>query len=134
MLEHCKMNGTACGHRSACSTVNFFLPVLIAICFSMKEAILIIGILVITIISALIAIFLNPDRLTPDNPAGKAKYYTVVKNADVKIDSDKRYEYVLDAYDEKGDKKVLTFTASKQLREGAYLELYVTPLRGVTYW
>lgn len=104
---------------------------------SLKKVMLIsglLGLLVIIIVSAFLTIFLNPDRLTYDNPAGKTIYFTVVENAGVKVDNDKRYEYVLDAYDEKGAKKELTFTASKQLREGAYLELYVAPFRGVTYW
>lgn len=61
----------------------------------------------------------NPDRLTPENPEEKTIYYTMIINDDIKSNSQKRYEYTLDAYNEKGEKELLTFTSSKQLREGA---------------
>lgn len=79
--------------------------------------------------------FFNPERLTPENPKGKTSYYTMIINDDdMKLNDSQRYEYTLDAYNEKAKKKSLTFTSNKQLREGAYLELYVAPFRGVTYW
>lgn len=79
--------------------------------------------------------FLNPERLTPENSKGKKVYYTVVDNTNVKQSTtDDRYNYILPCYDEKGIEEELTFSASKKLREGAYLKLYFTNLRGVTYW
>lgn len=36
-----------------------------------------------------------------------------------------RYAYTLDAYDEDGNEKQYTFTADKELRQDAYLMLYV---------
>ncbi|GMQ55984.1 hypothetical protein AN1V17_03760 [Vallitalea sediminicola] len=79
--------------------------------------------------------FFNPERLTPENSSGKKAYYTMVDNTDVKHGkTDERYAYLLPCYSKKGTEKKLSFSASKQLREGAYLELYVTTLRGVTYW
>lgn len=44
------------------------------------------------------------------------------------------YLYTLPAYNEKGKEKEITFGTSRQLREGAYLKLTVSPLRGVVEW
>lgn len=44
------------------------------------------------------------------------------------------YLYTLTAYNEKGKEKEITFGTSRQLREGAYLKLTVSPLRGVVEW
>lgn len=44
------------------------------------------------------------------------------------------YLYTLPAYSEKGKEKEITFGTSRQLREGAYLQLTVSPLRGVVEW
>ncbi|MEI3612708.1 YxeA family protein [Pseudogracilibacillus sp. SO30301A] len=90
--------------------------------------------LIIIILVAFSVFLFNHDQLTPKNPEGKTVYYTMIVNDDIKSNSQKRYEYTLDAYNEKGEKEPLTFTSSKQLREGAYLELYVASFRGVTYW
>ena len=90
--------------------------------------------LIIVIVIAFFIFFFNPARLTPENSKGKTCYYTMIVNDDTKLKVEEEYEYTLDAYNKKGKKKTLTFISSKQLREGAYLELYVTPLRGVTYW
>jgi len=95
---------------------------------------LLVASLIIIILVAFSVFFFNPERLTPENPEGKTIYYTMIINDDIKANSQKRYEYTLDAYNEKGEYKTLTFTSSRQLREGAYLELYVAPFRGVTYW
>ena len=44
------------------------------------------------------------------------------------------YSYTLSAYDEKGRRTDITFGASRELREGAFLQLTVKPLRGVVEW
>lgn len=44
------------------------------------------------------------------------------------------YLYTLPAYNEKGREKEITFGTSRQLREGAFLRLTVSPLRGVVEW
>nr|WP_315024420.1 YxeA family protein [uncultured Aminipila sp.] len=99
----------------------------------MKKFIIIIG-LVVLILGALFILFLNPDKIDPDNPSGKTIYYTVISNQKVEVNNDNRYEYVLTCYDEKGKEKSLSFTTGKKLREEAYVKLYDAPLRGVTYW
>ncbi|MNH44648.1 hypothetical protein D3C79_1068760 [compost metagenome] len=45
-----------------------------------------------------------------------------------------RYDYELAAYNAKGNEKKLSFSAGKQLRTGAYIQLYYTLIRGVTHW
>jgi len=98
-----------------------------------KKFIVILG-LAIIVFAGFSIFFFSPDKLMPENSSGKKIYYTVIKNEGVKVNNDKRYEYTLDSYDEKGNRKSLIFTAKKKLREDAYVELYVAPLRGVTYW
>ena len=98
------------------------------------KKIAIIFILLLAVVFAFSIFFFNPKRLTPEDPYGKAVYYTIIENKNVIINNDNRHEYTLTSYDKKGNKKELNFTSSKQLREGGYLELYVTLLRGVTYW
>lgn len=44
------------------------------------------------------------------------------------------YIYTLPACNEKGNQKDISFSTSRMLREGAYLRLTVTPLRGVVEW
>lgn len=44
------------------------------------------------------------------------------------------WEYTLDAYDESGGHRQLTFTAGKRLRDGAYLKLRYMPVREVVSW
>lgn len=44
------------------------------------------------------------------------------------------YSYTLPAYDENGQGTYITFGASRELREGAYLRLTVKPMRGVVEW
>ena len=99
----------------------------------MKKLLLIGSLLFVTIV-AYSMFFFSPDRLTPENPAGKKIYYTVIHSEPKMLNDDKRYEYHVVGYDKKGNEKNLHFTASKELKDGAYLELYTTTLRGVTYW
>ena len=44
------------------------------------------------------------------------------------------YEYNLDAYDDAGNRSLVTFQTSRELRAGAYLELETKPIRGVVAW
>lgn len=52
-----------------------------------------------------------------------------------KADGDEEvWEYTLDAYNERGEHRQLTFTAGKRLRDGAYLRLGYLPVREVVSW
>lgn len=44
------------------------------------------------------------------------------------------YSYTLTAYDEDGEEKEITFGASRELKEGAFIRLTAAPVRGVTAW
>lgn len=91
-------------------------------------------VLIVLIVFAFVHLFLNPKRLIPEDPEGKTVYYTQINNNEVKKNNDDRYEYSLPSYNKKGKEKKLSFTASKKLREEAYLKLYETRFRGITYW
>lgn len=75
---------------------------------------------------------------------GSGYYYVQIDNSKIEqvnsrggvIDFQGRmdYSYTLPAYDEKGRQTDITFGASRELREGAYLQLTVKPLRGVVEW
>ena len=67
----------------------------------------------------------------------KDLYYTQIDNTKVEEVSgsdDMRYEYTLTAYSKNGKAKELKFKTSRELREGAYLELEVMKMRGVVNW
>ncbi|MGG3305792.1 YxeA family protein [Paenibacillus lautus] len=72
-------------------------------------------------------------KLNSDLPMGKETYYTIVDCAPG-IGNNGRYFYVLVSYTNEGKPKSLSFSSSKPLQNGAYLKLYVSMLRGVTYW
>lgn len=76
--------------------------------------------------------------------AGSAYYYTQIDNEKIEqIDSrggvvdlqgGMPYSYTLPAYNSDGNEKDITFGASRELRESAFLCLTVTPVRGVIEW
>ncbi|MGN7398497.1 YxeA family protein [Cytobacillus praedii] len=73
------------------------------------------------------------------NRLGADEYYTQIigqgKKLEDKSDNGEKYisyEYILPAFDKDGGEKTLTFTAQKQLRENAYLSLFVKDGKGVT--
>ncbi len=45
-----------------------------------------------------------------------------------------KYQYTLTAYEKNGKAKEIQFKTSRELREGAYLELDVMSIRGVIDW
>ncbi|MBE9916936.1 YxeA family protein [Paenibacillus donghaensis] len=90
--------------------------------------------LVVVILTCLWLFFMDPDKLTPDNPAGKTTYYAIVNAEPGGKDSNGRYDYELTGYTDRGKSKKLTFSTGKKLQNGAFLKLYSTYLRGVTYW
>lgn len=66
----------------------------------------------------------------------ESTYYTRIDNTKVEqLDSgDMRYEYTLDAYNEKGNSKKVIFKTSRELKDDAYLKLDVMLTRGVKSW
>lgn len=67
----------------------------------------------------------------------KDQYYTQIDNTKIEEVSgtdDMKYEYTLKAYNKNGKEKEIKFKTSRELREGAYLELDVMQLRGVINW
>ena len=67
----------------------------------------------------------------------KTMYYTQIDNTkieEVSGNDDMRYQYTLTAYSENGKEKEVQFKTSRELREGAYLELDVMQMRGVVNW
>ena len=67
----------------------------------------------------------------------KDLYYTKIDNTKIEEVSgtdDMRYQYTLIAYDKNGKSKEVQFKTSRELREGAYLELDVMQMRGVVNW
>lgn len=77
---------------------------------------------------------------------GGSTYYTQIDNSSIKASGSEEgvinlsgdggldFSYTLAAYDEKGREKEITFGASKELREGAFICLQVMPVRGVLNW
>lgn len=99
----------------------------------MKKAFTILA-LILVILTCLWLFFMDPAKLTPDNPAGKTTYYTIVNQPTVNKDDNGRYAYELVGYTEEGKSTILHFSTSKILKNGAYLKLYASSLRGVTHW
>ena len=67
----------------------------------------------------------------------KEIYYTQIDNIkieEVSATDDMKYEYTLTAYNKNGKEKEVKFKTSRELREGAYLELDVMQMRGVINW
>ena len=66
----------------------------------------------------------------------ESTYYTKIDNTKVEwlSSGDMRYEYTLDAYNEKGNAKEVTFKTSRELKDEAYLKLDVMLTRGVKSW
>ena len=67
----------------------------------------------------------------------KDLYYTQIDNTKIQEESgsdDMKYQYTLTAYNKNGKEKEVQFKTSRELREGAYLELDVMQMRGVVNW
>lgn len=66
----------------------------------------------------------------------EAVYYTQIDNTKIQklsTSDDMKYEYTLDCYNERGNKKEIKFKTGRELRETAYLMLEVRAL-GVHSW
>lgn len=67
----------------------------------------------------------------------KDLYYTQIDNTKIEEISgtdDMKYQYTLTAYNKNGKEKEIQFKTSRELREGAYLELDIMQMRGVINW
>lgn len=67
----------------------------------------------------------------------KELYYTKIDNTKIEqlsTTDDMKYQYTLKAYNKNGKEKEVQFKTSRELREGAYLELDVMQMRGVVNW
>ena len=76
--------------------------------------------------------------------SGSTEYYTQIDNSKVEqmapnggvitFKGNLTYSYTLLSYDENGSEKAITFGASRELRDGAFICLTVMPVRGVLDW
>ena len=67
----------------------------------------------------------------------KELYYTKIDNTKIEqlsTTDDMKYQYTLKAYNKNGKEKEVKFKTSRELREGAYLELDFMQMRGVVNW
>lgn len=98
----------------------------------MKKAWLASGVIIV-LIASLIAAFYSPEALLPDHPEGKTLYYAKITDPGIP-DVNGRYDYEVTAFNKNGEEKKLVFSAGKELRDGAYIQLYYAFFRGDTYW
>ena len=76
--------------------------------------------------------------------SGSTEYYTQIDNSKVEqmapnggvitFKGNLPYSYTLLSYDENGSEKAITFGASRELRDGAFICLTIMPVRGVLDW
>ena len=67
----------------------------------------------------------------------KNVYYVQIDNTKLEQVSNKddmKYQYTLTAYNKNGKSKEIQFKTSRELREGAYIELETMSVRGVVSW
>lgn len=67
--------------------------------------------------------------------ADTKNYYAMVNSKQVvSTTSNVKYKYTIYSYDEDGNKKKLTFKTNKMIKNGTYLKLKVSFIRGVVKW
>ena len=100
----------------------------------MKKGLIAVGVLAILLIGAIVTLAtVDFNRMGKDNA-----YYQIPAKSTVeetKLDSGeiiKRYLYTGTAYKENGESIEVEFSAAKELREGAYLKLYLKKGNAVT--
>ncbi|SMF88739.1 conserved hypothetical protein TIGR01655 [Paenibacillus uliginis N3/975] len=102
----------------------------------MKKIIISVSVIAVLVIGFLIFIQnVNVNRIGAD------EYFVQIKGKGEKLDVKaangqhfEDYKYTLQAINKEGIEKMMTFTAQKQLREEAFLRLYVKEEKGVTSW
>ena len=63
--------------------------------------------------------FFTPEKLTPENPAGKTMYYTKISGSGVQGEN-RRYDYEVIAYDEKKAERTKFFGRKEIERRSLY--------------
>lgn len=76
--------------------------------------------------------------------SGSTEYYSQIDNSKIEqvdakggvisLKGNLSYSYTLLSYDENGSEKEITFGASRELRDGAFIRLTFMPIRGVLDW
>ncbi|MGM1046644.1 MAG: YxeA family protein [Bacillota bacterium] len=102
----------------------------------MKKIIISVSVIAVLVIGFLIFIQnVNINRIGAD------EYFVQIKGEGEKLDVKaangqhfEDYKYTLQAINKEGQEKMMTFTAQKQLRQEAFLRLYVKEEKGVTSW
>lgn len=95
------------------------------------------GIVVVVLAAICSVIFLGSE-------AGSMYYYSQIDNTKIEQTESRggvinfggsmKYSYTLLSYDKNGKEKEITFGASRELKEGAFICLTVMPIRGVLEW
>ena len=102
----------------------------------MKKGILF-GIAAVVLVAVFICVFFLSE-------GGSTYYYSQIDNSKIEqvesrggvinFSGSMDYSYTLFSYNENGKGKDITFGTSRELREGAFIRLTVTPIRGVLEW
>ncbi len=95
---------------------------------NIREKILMIIVAIVAIVICGVGIYLLENY--------ESVYYTQIDNTKIEkvsASDEMKYEYTLDCYNEKGNKKEIKFKTSRELREDAYLMLEVRSF-GVHSW
>ena len=97
---------------------------------------MLIGIGAVMVLAAICFFFLSE--------AGSVYYYTQIDNSKIEqvesrggvinFSGSMDYSYTLFSYDENGKGKDITFGASRELKEDAFIRLTIMPIRGVLEW
>lgn len=99
--------------------------------------------IIISIVVGVAAVAFTLFKIT--SWAEGSSYYTQIANHSVEINENGRdgvidfngglpYIYSLPAFNENGEKQMISFGATRELREGAFIHLTVVPIRGVIRW
>ena len=96
---------------------------------SAKKKTIIVAVMVVLAVAFITVAFLATQE--------SADYYTQIDNdcvTEIAPHGAMNYRYTLNAYDETGSEKELSFETSRILTDDAYLCLKVAPFRGVVTW
>lgn len=96
----------------------------------MKMRKAIIGILVFLIVLGGLYYLFEDNRF---KKIGADLYYVQIIGEGKQVSNTDSYEYTLTGYDKDGMEKTITFLGLKQLRQKAYLKVYVKPDKVVSY-